>query len=58
MLQLPALKPSRVLHPALKARAQAIKKAHAHLSAKVPGFRSLPGHHQLRMTQAHVRTHG
>jgi hypothetical protein len=44
----------RTLHPTLAARAQAVKAAHAHLSKTVPGFRTLPGHQQLRHTQRHV----
>jgi hypothetical protein len=42
------------LHPALKARAAAVKSAHAHLTKTVPGFRQQPGHVQLTQTQAHV----
>lgn len=45
----------RRLHPKLAARASAVKQAHAHLSATVPGFRALPGREQFRQTQAHVR---
>lgn len=44
----------RPLPPAFKARAAAVKAAHAHLSKTVPGFRAKPGHEQLRHTQAHV----
>lgn len=47
----------RQLHPALKARAVAVKAAHAHLSKTQPGFRDLPGHQQLRATQQHVTKH-
>src|SRR5437868_5223584 len=42
------------LHPALQQRAAAVKAAHAQLSTTEPGFRQLPGHEQLRRTQAHV----
>lgn len=42
------------LHPAMQQRAAAVKAAHAHLTKTVPGFRSQPGHQQLRQTQAHV----
>lgn len=48
----------RALHPVLKARGAAVKAAHAHLTAHHPGFRSLPGHEQIRRTQQHVKTHG
>jgi hypothetical protein len=44
----------RALHPAFRARSLAVKAAHAHLSKNMPGFRALPGHQQLRHTQAHV----
>lgn len=44
----------RTLHPALKARAAAVKAAHAHLTRTMPGFRALPGHQQLAHTQRHV----
>lgn len=47
--------PKRALHPALAARARAVKDAHAHLKRTVPGFHKLPGHEQIRHTQAHVR---
>ncbi len=46
----------RALHPALAARAVAIKAAHAHLSATVPGFRSHPPAVQFAHTQRHIRT--
>jgi hypothetical protein len=46
---------ARRLHPTMTARAAAVKAAHAHLTATQPGFRALPGHEQLRATQAHVR---
>jgi hypothetical protein len=49
---------AKPLHPALKARAMAVKAAHAHLTRTVPGFRSQPGHLQLRATQAHIRRRG
>lgn len=51
---MPSPKPPRTLHPALKARAAAVKAAHAHLSRTMPGFRTQPGHMQLAQTQAHV----
>lgn len=51
----PTQRPRRVLHPALQQRAQAVKAAHAHLSKTMPGFRALPGHQQIRHTQAHVK---
>lgn len=44
----------RALHPALQARAAAVQAAHAHLARSVPGFKQLPGHAQLRLTQQHV----
>lgn len=44
----------RALHPALKARAVAVKIAHAHLSRHMPGFRALPGAEQFIHTQRHV----
>jgi len=47
----------RPLPPALKARAEAVKRAHAQLSTE-PGFRALPGHEQIRRTQAQVKKHG
>lgn len=50
--------PKRALHPALKARSQAVKAAHAHLTKTLAGFRNLPGHQQIRHTQAHVKKHG
>lgn len=46
------------LHPALQARATAVKAAHAHLSATVPGFRTQPPHAQFSATQRHVRRGG
>ncbi len=46
----------RTLHPALAARAAAVKIAHAHLSATVPGFRSKPPAEQFSHTQRHIRT--
>lgn len=44
----------RQLHPTMRARAAAVKSSHAHLTKTVPGFSQLPGHEQLRQTQAHV----
>lgn len=46
--------PKRTLHPKMVQRAAAVKAAHAHLSKTVPGFTQLPGHQQLKHTQAHV----
>lgn len=46
----------RQLHPALKARAQMVKDAHAHLSKAIPGFNALPAHQRMQATQEHVRT--
>jgi hypothetical protein len=46
---------SRKLPPALKAQAQAVKAAHAHLSKTVPGFAQQHPHERIRQTQAHVR---
>ncbi len=46
----------RALHPALAARAVAVKAAHAHLSATVPGFRSKLPAEQFAHTQRHIRT--
>ncbi len=46
----------RALHPALAARAAAVKVAHAHLSATVPGFRSKLPAEQFAHTQRHIRT--
>ncbi len=48
--------PKRQLHPALAARAAAVKVAHAHLSATVPGFRSKLPAEQFAHTQRHIRT--
>lgn len=45
---------AKVLHPVLKARAAAVKQAHAELS-KQPGFRALPPHEQFKRTQTHIR---
>lgn len=42
------------LHPVLKARALAVKLAHAHLTKTVSGFRAQPPHQQFKATQAHV----
>lgn len=42
------------LHPALVARAAAVKTAHAHLSKTVPGFTAKPGREQIARVQAHV----
>lgn len=44
----------RTLHPALKARATAVKQAHAHLSATVPNFSQLHPHDRTRMVHAHI----
>lgn len=44
----------KTLHPALKQRAAMVKQSHAHLIKTVPGFAKLPGHQQLKHTQAHV----
>lgn len=44
----------RVLHPALKQRAAAVKAAHAHLSKTVPGFSQLHPHARVKQVQAHV----
>jgi hypothetical protein len=44
----------RALHPKMVERAAAVKHAHAHLTKTVPGFLKLPGHQQLKHTQAHV----
>lgn len=46
------------LHPTMVKRAAAVKAAHAHLTATVPGFRQMPGHAQLAATQAHIRKTG
>jgi hypothetical protein len=44
----------RQLHPAMKARAAAVKQAHAHLTKTVPGFSRLHPHDRARMVHAHV----
>lgn len=44
----------RVLHPALVARAAAVKAAHAHLAATVPGFKLKSGAEQIAHVQRHV----
>ncbi len=46
----------RALHPALAARAAAVKIAHAHLSATVPGFRAKLPAEQFAHTQRHLRS--
>lgn len=46
----------RTLSPALKARSEAVKVAHAHLSATVPGFRAQPPIHQFKAVHAHLKT--
>lgn len=48
------MKPIKTLHPALQARAVAVKAAHAHLTQTMPGFRNLPGREQIKHTQAHA----
>jgi len=45
----------RVLHPALKIRSDAVRVAHAHLTATVPGFRQLPPIQQFKAVHAHLK---
>lgn len=45
----------KALHPALAARATAVKAAHALLSKTVSGFRRQSPREQFRQTQAHLR---
>jgi hypothetical protein len=45
----------RVLHPALKARSEAIKVAHAHLKSTVPGFAALKPIAQFHAVHAHLK---
>lgn len=46
------------LHPALAARAQAVKVAHATLTKTVPGFATLPPHDRIKAVQTHVKKQG
>lgn len=48
----------RQLHPVMKARAAAVKRAHAHLTKTVPGFAKLHPHERTRQVQAHVKGGG
>lgn len=45
----------RVLHSVLKARSEAVKAAHAHLSATVPNFRKQPPIAQFKAVHAHLK---
>ena len=42
------------MHPVMKARAVAVKAAHAHLVKTVPHFRAQPPAAQFAATQAHI----
>lgn len=46
----------RKLSPALVARSAAVKTAHAHLSATVPGFRAQKPIAQFQAVHAHLKT--
>ncbi len=46
----------RKLSPALLRRSQAVKVAHAHLSATVPGFRTQAPIAQFHAVHAHLKT--
>ncbi len=45
---------SRPIHPVMKTRAVAVRAAHAELSQRMPGFRSLPPAEQFAHVQRHV----
>jgi hypothetical protein len=45
----------RALHPKMAAHAQAVKRAHAHLSTNQPGFKQLPPRERFKAVQDHVR---
>lgn len=46
----------RVLHPALKARSEAVKAAHAHLKATDPAFQKLAPIAQFKAVHAHLKS--
>jgi hypothetical protein len=46
----------RVLSPALKVRSEAVKAAHAHLTATVPDFRKQPAIAQFKAVHAHLKS--
>lgn len=47
--------PKAVLHPKMVAHGMRVKAAHAHLSAKVPGFKTMPAKQRMQAVQAHIR---
>jgi hypothetical protein len=48
-------KAPRPLHPKLVAHGQKVKAAHAHLSATMPGYRTLGGPARCQAIQNHIR---
>lgn len=52
------LTPKRPLHPALAARALAVKAAHAHLTKTDPAFRRKSGTDQIRHVHRHLKKAG